>query len=337
MTHGPSPSSPSPDDEWREDFDEEPPLPRPDVLCFDVAGELIAETQEGTADSIASLGEEILTPSSPMAQLVSSAAERITAPYILLTRAKWSARPGEPPPREPIAFGAEYPNGRVLPSSGGFTLVLTKSGLMVYGRELHTKENFHPLSDSPCDLRPFAKLMALASITPGMIVQELNFIINSKNGAIPNYTEGHELKENSIEAERCCAKFAKKPLLPSEVIEQKTKPRDQDAPPDRQKATAQLNEPIEAAPAKQELPVYQARGEPVSEHLSSRQATHRLASKSKASICNSLGTLVAGLGGTPLVLASYRGLDAGMLEIGIFVAGLAGGWFISHLGRRYYR
>jgi hypothetical protein len=302
-----------------------PYVPPAHNSSFDIGADLIKEAQEGAADGIRGIAEALLIATSDLAHTAKNAAKQVSAPCILLTRATWSQSPDEPPPRTPIVFGAEYPNGTVCASNGGFTLVLTPAGLMVFGRRLGSETDFNPIKQNPSDLRPYAKLMAIAGITPGMIVDELTAI--AKKGGVPAQVMEvtHELGADSIGPELCCKRFAKGPTVLPET--RAVEPEAISSGVVRDSKTSQTAPGASLLPPRERL---DDKGDRV------RQVSESLETKTPASSSPraTLGALVVGLGGIPLVLKSSISGNAGALEISIFAAALVAGWFISRSSSR---
>ena len=105
-------SAPNPDDDRGKRTGDPLTPPRGAPFTGDVASLLIREAREGAAVEIEQLGVLLRSPNTAMGELAKQAAGKVTHPRFLLTKASWSARAGEPPPREAMIFGGAYPSGR---------------------------------------------------------------------------------------------------------------------------------------------------------------------------------------------------------------------------------
>ena len=302
---------PGPNDEWRGDdeFSLQPPAWAP---AYDVASQMLRETREDVARELEELGIFLGTPGTAIAKLAQQAAASVSAPKLLLTKAVTSGRPNKNTPREPMFFGAEFPNGTMFPSTGGFTLVLSPQGPMIYGREIGSRAELRPLLGDPTDISPYARLMAAAGITSGMIIEEFRLFADGHGDRHSQLLTEQEFSAIPIAPEFCCSRLTNAPKLslPDSVCEKKV---------------PSINATPDKAPAPRPTPVAKA-SPPAIEDRTSRM--------NDSSVRSSIAQVVVGISGIPVVLSSFLTGNPGYGVTAIFVAGLLVGACIHLSGRR---
>lgn len=149
----------------------------PGFTGCDVFKAMVNESKQAVETSLLEFFAEVVTPGTEANLLVSEAAYRVTKPEILLTKIVESVRQNDGTVSvEPMVFGARYPNGTSLPSYGGFTLVLSQSGLEVWGRpwSADMKQEFYRIvPEESRNIARFAQLMAESAVTVGEITRAL--------------------------------------------------------------------------------------------------------------------------------------------------------------------